>query len=524
MKDALGEAHEAVVPASERHARGQYFTPFPVIRLVLDLCAEGMPTPRSVMDPACGSGRFLMAAQERWPRALLLGYETDPEALTLAGDNLPGAELKGRSFLDVRRPRRVDLLVGNPPYVRQRGKKRDLYVDFLEAAPRWLTSEGRLGLVLSSAWLDVEYGQVIRDLLVRDFAVEFIVESAAERWFPGAKVNTMVLVARREPKRLRSPHQPVSFSEVRAPLPAEPTVVRHVLQKDLASDRPWGPYLRAPEWWIERWGMVARLDDLADVRRGWTTNDNGFFYPRGDAGIEDRWLRPLVKSPKEVLAVRGVAEELPLRAFVCGSSRAELEAAGDVGALGWIDAAGRESWRLQPQRPTRQMLVKGYGDRFRQPRFDDPVHYDQQLYGLYPRDGVDEDALAAVLHSSWFGLTLELLGRVNFGDGVLWLGLRDARALPVPDLRSADPLLLEALGDAWRALPSGAVPPVGALGLDPLWGPAVERIDALVGGLLGMSEAESCQVLPAFAALTARRVRKAASRGRSSCAPERLSA
>ncbi len=516
MKDVLGEVHEATVPASERHARGQYFTPFPLIRLVLELCAGGMPMPRSVMDPACGSGRFLMAAQERWPEARLVGYETDSEALALAGENLPEAELKGCSFLDVRRPRRVDLLVGNPPYVRQRGKKRDLYVDFLEAAPRWLTNQGRLGLVLSSAWLDVEYGQVVRDLLVRDFAVEFIVESAAERWFPGAKVNTMVLVARREPKRLRLLHQPVYFSEVRAPLPAEPTVVRNVMQKDLAPDRPWGPYLRAPEWWMARWGSVARLDDLANVRRGWTTNANDFFYPRGDMGIEDRWLRPLVKSPKEVPAVRAVAEELPLRAFVCGSSRSELEAAGDVGALEWIDAGARESWRLQPQLPTRQMLVKGYGDRFRQPRFDEPVHYDQQLYGLYPRDGVDEDALAALLHSSWFGLTLELLGRVNFGDGVLWLGLRDARALPVPDLRAADTAILEALGDAWHALPQGVVPPVGSLGSDPLWGPAVERIDALVGELLGMGGSESSQVLTAFVALTTRRTRKAASRGRSS--------
>lgn len=501
MKDALGEVHEATVPAAERHARGQYFTPFPLIELVLDLCASGGATPRAVLDPSCGSGRFLMAAARRWPKARLLGFDTDPAALALARQNLPAAELHVGSFLDAP-AERVDLLVGNPPYVRQRGRKRDLYVDFLEAAPTWLEPGGRLGLVLSSSWLDVEYGREIRELLTREFEVEWLVESATERWFVEAKVNTMILQARRAAGVLRGPGGAVSFAEVREPLPAPAVAVRTVPQQELTPDRPWGPYLRAPDWWLERWGTATTLGDLAEVRRGWTTNDNGFFYPPEDAGIEARWLRPLVKSPKRVPGAHGVASVLPDRVFLV-----DEEPSG--GARRWIDGAERTEWRLQPQRATRQMLVKGYGDRFRQPRFDVPVHYDQQLYGVYAADGVDEEALAGLLHSSWFGLTLELLGRVNFGDGVLWLGLRDARGLPVPDLRTADGV--EGLAAGFGML-QGPAPTVAALAAGgTAWSDGLARIDAVVGELLGLGDVD---VLGAWAALTERRLRKARSRAR----------
>ena len=530
MRDARGEAHLAAVSAADRHAVGQYFTPFPLIEMVLNLCgAQAAP---SIVDPACGSGRFLMSARDRWPKAKLLGWDTDGAAVELARENLPGGEFTVGSFLDAP-PTPVDLLIGNPPYVRQRGTKRDLYVDFLDASPGWLKDGGRVALVLSSAWLDVGYGREVRERLLADFAVEWIVESSAQRWFPEVKINTMVLVARRESSGRARAGARVQFGEVRSALPANPTLVRTVPQGALGAERPWGPFLRAPKWWLAAWNRstadpidvqevedpdeeeeedeswevpVVPLGMLATIRRGWTTNDNAFFYPPDGAGIEPRWLRPLLKGPKKAKAVRGVASDLPDRAFVCDASYAELSRS--PGAKAWIDGADRARWALQPQIPTRQVLMKGYGDRFRQTLYDQPVHYDQQIYGVYPNFTVDPAALAALLHSSWFGLSLELLGRVNFGDGVLWLGLKDARLLPVPDLRRADRETLREMAQAFAALPGGPAPPVGELGGE--WKAAIRRIDGSVAQLLGLGGAQR-EVRPAFAALTARRIRKAGS-------------
>ena len=425
--DPLGHALEAQVPASERHGRGQYFTPLPLIELVLSLVS---PPKGVVLDFACGSGRFLLGAK-RWGQPLR-GFETDPAALSAARRNLPTADLSGVDFLTAPATGDVALIVGNPPYVRRRGRRRDLYVDFLERSAAHLQPGGQLALVLSNAWMDVGYGQAVRELLLRDFAVEWIVEGE-ERWFPEAKINTVVLVAR------KGGGDVVRFARVDA-LPGPARVLRSVPQAELPPDAPWGPLLRAPAAWfdVDREPM-ARLGDLATIRRGFTTNDNGFYYPPPDAGIEERWLRPLLKGPRRVQGFGFDPASLPDRVFV---APADVD---DPGARAWI--GGRDEHSLDPLPPARLFVFKGVHDRFRSPVATAPALFDQQVYGLYPRAGVPLEGLAAALNSSWACLELELAGRVNFGDGVLWLGLKDLRdKVRLPDPRGAS------LPAAWRHL------------------------------------------------------------------------
>jgi hypothetical protein len=113
---------------------------------------------------------------------------------------------------------------------------------------------------------------------------------------------------------------------------------------------------------------------------------------------------------------------------------------------------------------------------------------------------VDVVALAAVLNSSWGHLGLELAGRVNFGDGVLWLGLQDARRrIFLPDLRGRDVTTLVA---AFEALPSGPVMPAGQAGAEPT------ELDRCVAQLLGLTEAESSEVRAAWQLRCARRLRQ----------------
>ena len=416
------------MPAAERHGRGQYFTPVDLISFVLGLC----PDPDGlVLDPACGSGRFLLAARARWGCAVR-GFETDRAALAAARAQVEG-EIVGEDFLSAPGRGDVSLIVGNPPYVRRLGAKRDLYVDFVERAAAHLRPGGRLALVLSNAWLDTGYGEVIRSLLLRDYAIEWLVEGSGDAWFPGAKVRTVVLVARLAgPGRLGSVGSGlVRFGSV-ADLGGDVEVLRTVKQEAMDPTGSWGPYLRAPELWFTlREGLVP-LDSLAEIRRGYTTNDNRFFYPPADAGIEDSCLRPLLKGPKRVPGAVFSADEVRDRVFLCGPE-------APPGAAAWI--GDREAWTLRDQEPARLFLLKGYHRTFRQPMCRTPIHYDQQIYGVYPRDGVQLEWLARTLNQPWTQLDLEMAGRVNFGDGVLWLALADARhKLRLPPPGSLDPL------------------------------------------------------------------------------------
>ena len=505
MRDPLGEALERDVPAAERHGRGQYFTPDALVDLVLGLLPSPPPGAR-VLDPACGAGRFLLAAGERWRRPQLFGFETDHEALVAARAQLPDATVIDADFLESAGTGEMSLVVGNPPYVRSRGNKQDLYVRFVRHGLEHLQQGGRLAFVLSNAWLDVGYGQQMRELLLDGAAIEWVVESASERWFPGASVNTMILVVRRGAPE---PGHVVRFAEVREPLPATPTVVRAVPQSELPRERAWGPLLRASDRFLEVRQRCVPLGELAEVSRGWTTNDNRFFYPPADAGIEPSWLRPLAKGPKRLRGVRFSADELQDRAFVCDALPLWLT----PGARAWIEKRGRTEWALQPQEPARLFVVKGTHNRHRHPLADAPVQADQQLYLVRPKDDIEEEALAALLNSSWSHLCLELGGRVNFGDGVLWLGLEDARRrLWLPDVRGdAHAAHRHALAAAFRALPDGPVPPAAQLDDAPAWSAAIDHLDGLVGHLLGLDDQAQRAVRHEWRALCARRLRLAAS-------------
>jgi len=494
--DPLGAALERTVPAQERHGRGQYFTPDSVVRFVLGLVGEKTERPRRVLDPACGSGRFLLGATERWGAAdlELLGYETDPAARSRALQQLPEASISKGSFLEGGCPSEVDMVVGNPPYIRRRGAKRDLYVDFIERSLDHLRDGGRLAFVLSNAWLSVGYGQQVRELLLDRCAIEWILESTAESWFPGASVNTMVLVARRCDDAAERAEQSVRFAHLHRPLPAVPEIVREVPQARLSKEAAWAPLLRAPDLFLQLSDSVVTcgLGDLAEVNRGFTTNDNGFFYPPDDSGIEQEFLAPLVKGPRDLPGLRCRASELVHRVLVCEEDWESLHARQARGLLRWLSShrKGRDSaaWHLRPQRKARLFLAKGYHDRFRQALADVPVYADQQIYGVHPLDSLDAPLLAAVLNSAWSQLALELTGRVNFGDGVLWLGLQDARKrLLMPNPSGWSESVRERLRECFAALPEGRVPPVGDLRGDRYWGPARERLDRELAHVLGVT-------------------------------------
>jgi len=153
----------------------------------------------------------------------------------------------------------LDAIVGNPPYVRQedipkapkrkKGKKNqsegpppgtkefykfvaeggygtdlsgrsDLHVYFWLHAAEFLHHGGRLGLLTSSQWLDVEYGFRLQEFILRHFQIEAVFESLDEPWFVGARVATVATLLRRIPVKNEAErmNHPVRFVQLRRPI------------------------------------------------------------------------------------------------------------------------------------------------------------------------------------------------------------------------------------------------------------------------------------------------------------------
>jgi hypothetical protein len=136
--DRFKPAYQSLVPRSVRHALGEYYTPDWLADLLLDEIGYDGDADRRLLDPACGSGAFLVLAIDRArkrgvspaeiPRAIH-GFELNPlaalaaranYALALGGD-VPWDTIpvfRKDAILEAAPAEPFDFVAGNPPWVR----------------------------------------------------------------------------------------------------------------------------------------------------------------------------------------------------------------------------------------------------------------------------------------------------------------------------------------------------------------------------------------------------------------------
>jgi len=250
-----GTLYEERLPAAERGALGKFYTPS---ALAVSICEWAIPdtdgeVPR-VLDPAAGSGRFLVEAYDHIERAVpsatpgkildrIVAVDIDRDSLRLAPLALAtrGVERPGRlrthaaSFFDLAPGAgpgaddalgRFDAVVGNPPYIRQENlspdaahfrehlraygpegaapyadgdralsTKADAYVYFVTHGLRFLRDGGRLAYVVPSKWLDTRYGEDLQAVLYENARLSAVVGFSARAF--DALVDTVVLFVER---------------------------------------------------------------------------------------------------------------------------------------------------------------------------------------------------------------------------------------------------------------------------------------------------------------------------------------
>jgi hypothetical protein len=448
--DPLGDALSATRTAAERRRLGQTLTPAPVVASMIGWAARqaGDAGPGQVVDPGAGSARFLLAAGRRWPRARLIGIETDPLAALVARANLAAAGLAPRAtvILGDYRSARIPpagsptVYLGNPPYVRhhqipagwkrwlaeaasERGLRASglagLHVHFFLATARHALP-GDLGVFITAAeWLDVNYGSLVRSLLLGELGGQslHLIEPAA-RVFPDAAVTSVISCFRPGSRpgsmRLRLTATPAGLGELGGGRPVSRT--------RLGAARRWGPLVRgsAP---VQRAGRApagqVELGEICRVHRGQVTGANAVWVREpAQADVPPRFRFPAVTRARELF---GAAEVLPeaasLRVVVdlpaeldelSGPERALVSAfiarAARAGAADSYIARHRHPWwRVGLTAPA--PIIASYMAR-RPPAFVRNVAGVRHLniaHGLYPREplpGAVLDRLAAYLRSS----------------------------------------------------------------------------------------------------------------------------
>lgn len=324
-EDPLGEAFCRLRSPVVRRPSGATYTPLPIVRAMVDWAAE-QGAPARVVDPGAGSGRFVVEAGRRFPRARLIAVELDPLAALLTRAHLQAAGLGGRAevrvedYRDTRLPAGGrTLYIGNPPYVRHHGVAQrwkdwltrtaaqrghpasqlsGLHVHFFLATAEQ-AAPGDVGVFITAAeWLDVNYGALVRRLLLDGLggsAVHVIEPTAAA--FPDAATTAAITCfevgAQPTSLRLRRVAQAGELGDLGGG--------RVVARERLHAASRWTPLTRAtrkaPAGWVE-------LGELCRVHRGQVTGANDFWIADGDsdAGLPATLLTPTVTRARELYA------------------------------------------------------------------------------------------------------------------------------------------------------------------------------------------------------------------------------
>jgi SAM-dependent methyltransferase len=476
--DPLGDAFCQLRPPEDRRRMGATYTPDALVAAMVGWAGLRAPAPERVVDPGCGSGRFLVAAGRRFPEARLIGVEVDPLAALIARAHLAAAGLAGRGEVLLRDYRELHLpplsgrtlFLGNPPYVRhhrleprwkrwltetarERGLRASqlsgLHVHFFLATAR-AARPGDLGVLVTAAeWLDVNYGRLVRELLLGALGAEglHLIEPTVLPFSDAATtaVITCFQVGARPPaiglRRVET------FGELGALEPG-PRVERERLE---AASR-WTPLTRAarkgPEGYVE-------LGELCRVHRGQVTGANDIWITGpGGADLPEPVLFPAVTRARELFDAGPVlADPRPLRRVIdlpvdlegFGAQERErierfLEQASARGAERSFIARHRKAWWSVGLKPPAPILAT-YMAR-RPPAFvlnPAGVRHINIAHGLYPREPLSSAALAALArHLSHAVSTAE--GRTYAG------GLTKFEPKEMERLRVPGPALLASAG------------------------------------------------------------------------------
>lgn len=501
--------------------RGAVYTP-PRIAAALTRWAIRSGADR-VLDPSSGEGVFLAAARKRLGhlgsrRPACLGVDIDAETARATGAHCDDF------FHWVRHAPEVDVVLGNPPFVRSHlfaeqsrasafsemakmglspSRLMSTWAPFLALSCRLLTPRGRLAMVIPQELLAVGYAQELRGFLLRRF--RRVIVCLPEAGVFSEVQQAVVLLLCDQEEHGRQGLLALSFKDLE--------------EANLDALQPAAPWAWTSKWshlflppsarsLVDRWRerMAWRpFNAYGRVEVGVVTGDNGFFLLNQERarGLASRHRMPILASTKDLEGIVFGAEDF--QGVLARNRPAFVLRAGDPARA--LPPALRSYIREGEQRHVPQR----YKCRIREPWYAVPSlrECDAVLFrqsGDMPRlvhlawRGTATDSIHRVtwrsaalgrrhcvsFMNSWTLLNAELTGR-SYGGGVLELMPGEANQLPLPE---PSPALDTIFGPVDQLVRAGRLHEAVTLvdeAVRPKWADRVEA-EALTSALRGLAK------------------------------------
>jgi hypothetical protein len=356
------EAVRELANAGGIEERGAIFTRREVVDFILDLVGYTSDKPLykfKLLEPSFGDGDFLLPAVDRllaaWSasgttsvsfeslgdcicavelhsdtfartQAALMARLTGAGIAARTAASIAGRWLHHGDFLLADLPDGFDVVVGNPPYVRQemipdvllseyRSRyttvydRADLYIPFIERSLRLLAKGGALGFICADRWMKNRYGGPLRAFVASDFHLKVHVDMTNTPAFHAEVIAypAITVVTREKPGVTRLARRPEidreALSALAAQLLAKRLPVGECDVRELA-----GVTAGAEPWILEssdQLAVVRRLEndfpklEEAGCKVGIgvaTGADSAFIAPFDTLDVEDDRKEPLVMT------------------------------------------------------------------------------------------------------------------------------------------------------------------------------------------------------------------------------------
>ncbi len=355
-------AVQELADAGGTEERGAIFTRREVVDFILDLTGYTVDQPlhtRQLLEPSFGDGDFLLPAIDRlltaWKatdqttrplatlgdciRAVELHRDTFTRTFAAVNARLIGAGIAAQTavaisnrwllhgdFLLAKLPEAFDVVIGNPPYVRQelipavllaeyRSRyttvydRADLYIPFIERSLRSLTSGGALGFICADRWMKNRYGGPLRALVAKEFHLKVHIDMTDTPAFHSDVIAypAITVITREKPGMTRLAYRPAVDGVVLTKLAGE-LLSKRLPKKDGAVRELAGVTSGAEPWIFDssdQLALVRRLEECfptleeagCKVGIGVATGADQAFIGRFDSlDVEDDRKLPLVMT------------------------------------------------------------------------------------------------------------------------------------------------------------------------------------------------------------------------------------
>lgn len=470
--DPLGDAYCAINSPEQRRDRGQTFTPDHVVAGMFGWVKRQRKQVSRLVDPGAGSGRYTLAGLRVFHTAKAIAVEMDPTVAYILRANLAAAGFAKRAevivadfrSLELPRIEGVTLWVGNPPYVRHHAigvewkewysktlkqfghegsQLAGLHLHFFLKTLA-LAAEGDVGCYVTAAeWLDVKYGQALRQLLTNGLGGKdvFVVDPTVQV-FGDALVSAAITCFAPGSKRTE-----LHFAEV----------ATEAQLRELASGAGIGiAAARAePKWsFLVKGGRAERpagfmeLGEMFRVSRGQVTGLNRVWIEGADTpALPSRFLMPAITAATDITKASKhvISDAESLRRIVCLprdlSSLDKRDKAAVDRFLDWARSLGaHETYIAQHRNPWWSVgfkdaapIVMTYMGR-RPPVFAMNKARAQLInvaHGLYPRQQFTEGQMTHLV--AWLNVNVSQESGRMYAGGLTKFEPSEAMRILIPE-------------------------------------------------------------------------------------------